>query len=69
MKRLTKEQANIISAYTGFLVGDFGDMHEYIEKVMGRPVLTHEMGNTKFMQSLREKVKEDLYSICYEKEV
>ena len=42
MKRLTKEQAAIIGAYTGFLAGPFGDMHEYIEKIMGRPIWTHD---------------------------
>lgn len=66
--RLTKEQSVIISAYTGFLVGNFSDMHEYIEKKMGRPVLTHEMGSEDFCNNLRDLVKEDLYSICYEEE-
>ncbi len=66
--RLTKEQSVIISAYTGFLVVNFSDMHEYIEKKMGRPVLTHEMGEIDFCNNLRELVKEDLYSICYEGE-
>lgn len=29
---MTKQEAIIVSAYTGFLMCDFGDMHEYIEK-------------------------------------
>lgn len=33
----------VISAYTGYLSGDFDDMHEYIEYRVGRPVFTHEL--------------------------
>ena len=35
---MTKQEKVIVSAYTGVLMCDFSDMHEYIEKVMGRPV-------------------------------
>ena len=41
--RLTKDQAVIISAYTGWLCCDFGDMHGEIERRLGQPVCTHEM--------------------------
>lgn len=37
MKRLTKEQAAIIGAYTGFSAGPFADIQEYAEKVFGYP--------------------------------
>jgi nitrate/TMAO reductase-like tetraheme cytochrome c subunit len=40
--KLTTEQAVIISAYTGFLICEFSQMHEAVEKVLGRPVWTHE---------------------------
>lgn len=33
----------IVSAYTGYLMCDFPDMHKYIEDKLGRPVWTHEM--------------------------
>jgi hypothetical protein len=42
MEKLTVEQAAIVSAFTGVLACDFNDMQEYVEKVMGRPVYTHE---------------------------
>ena len=45
VSRLTREQAAIIGAYTGTLCGPFSDMHEYVEKIMGRPVETFEMGH------------------------
>lgn len=64
--RLTREQAAIISAYTGYLAGPFSDMHEYIEKVMGRPVWTHEMGGKDFNDQLRAASKSDFLSIVAE---
>lgn len=65
---LTKEQATIISAFTGILCCEsFGDVHEYIEKIAGRPVYTHEMGNTPFMAEIKEKIRPDFMKIVYRK--
>ncbi len=64
MERLTKEQAAIIGAYTNVLCGPFSDMHEYIEKVMGRPVWTHELASEKVTEEIREKCKADFLAIC-----
>lgn len=64
MQRLTREQAAVISAATGVLVGPFSDMHEYIEKIMGRPVFTHELGSRPFAKEIAEKAKPDLLAIC-----
>ena len=47
----------IISAYSGFLFCPFSDMHAYIEQVLGCPVFTHQMGNDKFSDDLRIKMK------------
>jgi len=40
---MTMEERLIVSAYTGHLMCNFELVHEYIEKIMGRPVYTHEM--------------------------
>lgn len=40
---MTIAEKIVVSAYTGYLMCDFDLMHQYIEKVMGRPVWTHEM--------------------------
>lgn len=56
---MTKQEAAIVAAYTGFMIGSFADMHEYIEKVLGREVYTHEMANPQFMERLREAAKAD----------
>jgi hypothetical protein len=69
MKKLTKEQAIIISAYTGFLICDFGDMHAEVEKRVGRPVWTHEFGNKQFADvTVRELFKDDFVALAPEKE-
>jgi hypothetical protein len=63
MEKLTKEQAVVVSAYTGYLVCDFSDMHAEIEKRVGRPVFTHEMGTGAFMDSVRKLFKADFVSM------
>lgn len=40
---MTKREAAIVSAYTGVLIGDFNEMHRYIEEIMGQQVFTHEL--------------------------
>ncbi len=60
---LTKREAAIVSAYTGYLLGEFADMHDYVEEVMGRPVFTHEMGEGSFTAQLRLKTKADFISL------
>lgn len=63
MTKLTKEQAVVISAFTGVLACDFGDMHEYIEKKLGRPVFTHEMASEKVMKEIKAATKQDFLSL------
>jgi hypothetical protein len=59
MTRITKEQAAILSAHTGILCGSFSDFHEYVERILGRPVFTHEMGSPEFFKKLKEKSRDD----------
>lgn len=61
---MTKREAAIIGAFTGILIGDFSDMHGYIEEIMGRAVFTHEMGNKEIAQEIKNKSKTDLLNIC-----
>ncbi len=62
--KLTKEQASIIGAYTGFAAGPFSDIHGYAEKVLGRPVWTHEFADERLSEKLRAAAKDDFLSIC-----
>lgn len=60
---MNKREASIISAYTGYLIGDFSDMHKYIEEIMGRPVWTHELGLQNIQDEIHEKSKKDFLNI------
>lgn len=62
--KLTKEQAIIISGYTGFMACRFGDFQEDVEKRLGRPVWTHEFGSKEMRDKLIEVYKEDFVAMC-----
>ena len=61
---MTREEKLIVSAYTGVLMTDFSDLHEFIEKKLGRPVYTHELADKTVMNELKESVKEDFLKLC-----
>lgn len=63
---MTKYEAIVVSAYTGFLMCDFNDMHEYIEKKLSRPIYTHEFALDLVQNEIHEKVKPDFLKICEE---
>lgn len=55
---MTKQEAIILSAYTGYLLVDnFDDVHEFIEKLLGRPVWTHQLADPELQKEIREKCK------------
>ena len=60
---MNKREAAIVTAYTGCLLGSFGDAHEYIEKIMGRPVFTHEMASKDVMNEIKEKSRDDFINL------
>lgn len=60
---MTKREAAIVSAYTGFLIGSFGDMHAYVEEKLQRPVWTHEMGSKRVAEQIKESAKNDFIGI------
>jgi len=63
---LTKEEAAIITAVTGYLVGPPSEAHKYIEKLFDRPVFTHEFDNTRFWIELRRLAMPDFKKIVIE---
>ena len=65
---MTKQEKIIVSVYTGTLMCDFGDVHEYIEKKLGRPVYTHELADKNIQKEIEEKSKEDFLEICKQEE-
>jgi hypothetical protein len=60
MQKLTKEQAIVITGFTGVMAcKSFSDFHGDVEKLLGRPVFTHEFGNTEFSKLIKELYKSD----------
>ena len=63
---MTKKEAAIVSAYTGILIGEFLEFHKYIEKILNRPVFTHELDGWKIWIEIKEESKEDFFNITVE---
>ena len=60
---MTKQEAAVVSAYTGVMLGDFSDMHGYIEKLLDRPVWTHEFAGKQLKAKIKEAAKADFIAI------
>ena len=56
---MTRREGAILGAYTGLLLGDWGDLHGYAEELLGRPVFSHEFATDKLCKELKEKSKKD----------
>ena len=60
MKKLTKEQAIVISGYTGFMICEkFSDLHADIEARIGQRVFTHELSDPKVNKRVKALYKDD----------
>lgn len=65
---MTKQEKIIVSAYTGVLMCNFEDVHEYIQKKFGRPVFTHELVDKGIQKEVKEKSEEEFLEICNREE-
>lgn len=55
---MTKEESILITAYTGYMLTEnFSDVHELCEKVLGRPLFSHEFANEEVCAEIREKLR------------
>ena len=61
---MTKEEKLIVSAYTGYVMIDFNEIHKFIEKKLERPVWTHEFTNGPVLDELRDILRSDFLKIC-----
>ena len=62
---MTDKEKAIVMAHTGIcmLTGDkFYIFHKYVEELMGRPILTHEIGW--LADAIKEKSKVDFMTLC-----
>ena len=65
---MTYRERVIVSAYTGYLMCDFPDMHKYIEDKLGRPVWTHEMAEKDTQKEIHKAVYSDFIALCGHKD-
>jgi hypothetical protein len=65
--KLTREQAAIIGAFTGFLCGPFEDVQAYADEKLQRPTWTHEFGDEDFAKDLKDVSRNDFLAICADK--
>lgn len=64
LPKLTKEQALIITGFTGIMAVDsFGDFHEDVAKRLGRSIFTHEFPALK--QEIKDAYEKDFMTIVY----
>lgn len=64
MQALTKEQQIVLTGFTGIMCcANFSDFHEEVEKRMGRPVWTHELGNEVVVAQVKELFREDFIAM------
>lgn len=62
---MTDKEKAIVMAHTGIcmLTGDkFQTFHKYVEDIMGRPIMTHEIGL--LADTIKEKTKADFIALC-----
>ena len=62
---MTDKEKAIVMAHTGIcmLTGDkFQIFHKYVEEIMGRPIMTHEL--VRLEDTIKEKSKADFIALC-----
>ena len=67
MERLTKRQAAIIGAYTGYTAGPFADVHEYVDSLPGfAGISTIGFALSNVAEKIREAARADFLAICHQ---
>lgn len=61
---MTKHEAAVFTAFTNIYCSSFAEFHKYANKIMGRPLLTHEFAEHKLQSELKEKSRKDFENIC-----
>lgn len=65
---MTNKEKLIVSAYTGILMVEWSEFHKFIEKLLGRPILTHEFDNEELIEEILANVKDDFMRLCENEE-
>ena len=61
---MTREEAILLSAYTGFLLApDFSEVHKFCEDTLGRPIWTHEFADRCLQKEIQEKLRPQIMEL------
>lgn len=61
---MTREEAILLSAYTGFLLApDFSEVHKFCEDTLGRPIWTHEFADNDVQKEIQEKLRPQIMEL------
>lgn len=60
---MTKREAAIISAYTGYLLGSFDDMQRYVDEKLGMSTWTHMYARQEFADRVRAAATADFMAL------
>ena len=61
---MTREEAILLSAYTGFLFApDFSEVHKFCEDTLGRPIWTHEFADRCLQKEIQEKLRPQIMEL------
>lgn len=64
MVKLTKEQAVVITGFTGIMAcNSFSDLQQEVDKRLGYPTFTHQYGNKTFADEVKELFREDFLKL------
>ena len=61
---LTRREAFVITAFTGISTTNFGEFQGFAEKILGRPIWTHEFGSQAVWDDLKEATRDEFLDIC-----
>lgn len=60
---ITKRDLAVLSAYTGYMFGEFQNFHGYAEEIVGHLIFTHQFGDKEMSKKLHELSKEDFLKL------
>ena len=70
MTTLTKEQAIIITGFTGVIAcRSFSDLQEDVDKRLGYATYTHQYGDKEFADKVKELYREDFLKLIPTQEI
>ena len=61
---MTKREAAIVSAYTGIMMGEFCEMHKFVEELVGREVGTIRFLDPEFCEVVKKLSRPYFIELC-----